>query len=249
MLQRKILPFEPPLVYPEEFPAGEYAANLGLALADKAGVKAGGKVSAEKWSTVSLLPPRHMPRAFPAKAVGAFAVLLVFGLLAYQGTTQVSVVEAGLAPLESRLDQLKDKVRQNRLAEARVAAFEKRTEEVKQLVVDLEDRRFDLEGMEAKAEESMGRWEAVTRGGDLASVNLAGIGGDGDAMILVGSAPGYGNVMTYAAGLRDSGFFSQVKLVEIKSPGVDEPVTFRIRALAFSDEEEEGAEEVAAASQ
>ncbi len=54
-IEREKLPFNPPLIYPEDFPAAEYPANIGLALADRFRGMAHGSLPSQRGISVNLL--------------------------------------------------------------------------------------------------------------------------------------------------------------------------------------------------
>ena len=81
-LQRDVLPFEPPMEYPDHFHPSEYAANLGLALADQSRTKPRSSTSSHGVPSVNLLPERHLPRSLPVRPTAIFVALLLFGVVA-----------------------------------------------------------------------------------------------------------------------------------------------------------------------
>lgn len=75
-----VLPFEPSLDCPADFPSREYAANLGLFLGDKSRRKAW----RDSGPVLNLLPERYRPRPFPVLAVAVFIGLFLLLALGFK---------------------------------------------------------------------------------------------------------------------------------------------------------------------
>ena len=98
-LQRDLLPVSPPLTWPEEFPVGEYAANVGLAILDQRRPQWWRRVPQKGSSGLSLLSERHLPIPIPFIPVAAFLAIALLGVTAFNLTPSVKerVVEASNA--------------------------------------------------------------------------------------------------------------------------------------------------------
>ncbi len=60
-LQQETVPFELPFTYPGHFSPREYAMNSGLALADEARGKVGGRMAADRAPSLNILPSATSP--------------------------------------------------------------------------------------------------------------------------------------------------------------------------------------------
>jgi Tfp pilus assembly protein PilN len=249
VVQRQIWPFQPPLVYPGHFPPAEFAANIGLMLADRARSKLGGNLADHKGLSVNLLSQRHLPRPLPIRQTAVFVGLLLFGVAASSVKPQVDAAMLEAATLSSRVQSLEQQARQHRMTTARVNSLEEQTEATKQMVAALETR---LTGLDTHIEDFLARMQAIVQDAPPEGVNVVSVTLQGNEFALAGTASSYEDVIKYTSNLRALGprFFTHVRILRAEVGGSVEAlagapqadgggIVFQVRAgIPFSEEQE-----------
>lgn len=230
LLEREVLPFASPFVYPDHFPPSEYAANLGLALADRARTKARGKLPKQKAPSVNLLSERHLPQPLPIRPVAAFVALLLFAIVAFNTTAPVDAVVSTTAELSTRLATLQRQERLHQLSLSHARTIEKRTQAVNQLadgseslLVDLQDQMYTF----------LVRADTLTQKALPPNVELSTFLLEGDSFVLTGTAYTYQDAFYYRENLRASRFFTNVNILQIMASETAS-VTFHLKASVAS---------------
>ena len=201
VLQGPVLPFTPSLDCPDDFPSSEYAANLGLFLGDKAK----GKTWRDSGPVLNILPERYRPRPFPFLAIGVFIGLFLLAGLAFSvaGPVAEAVQDADLRSAEKsdkeagerglRLDsnRLRSTARDLKAADIEIQA--------------LETQLLDMSGSMA---DLLVRLETVTSRALPEGVELVSLVPQDGNFLLTGIASDSGEVLEYAAGLRQYRLFT-----------------------------------------
>lgn len=235
-LHREVLPFAPPMVYPEHFPPREYAINLGLALADQARTKARGKVSVHGVPSVNLLPERYLPRSLPIKPIAVFVALFLLGTVAFNVAPQVDSVSNEVAALSASLTEVQLQQRQQRLVLGSTRVIEVDTQAAQHLSQGLES---NLAGLEGDLEVLLEQLETLTSTALPPNVVLSSLKQLGDGFALTGTASTYEDVLQYTANLRTSDPFGVVWIKQASGKADGGTVSFQVSAsVAFPQETE-----------
>ena len=248
-LRRKVLPFSPPLAYPEHFPPDEYAVNLGLALADGVRPKVRRRNTADRLPSFNLLQARHLPRPLPVRPLAVFIGLLLLGAVALNFGGRVDTLSAEVAALSARHTNMQREERQHRLTLLRAGDTEADIQAIDRLTQDLESHLADLEG---EMDTTLDWLETLTERSLPPDVALSSLVQQGGALDLMGKASSYQNVLRYIENLRASGLFSDVTLQEATASGFGsapqstqqariELVSFQVKAVVSSIQDEESA--------
>ena len=215
---REVLPFNPHLTYPEDFPAVEYPANIGLALADRFRTIAHGNLPTHRGISVNLLPERHLPRRLPLRPAGIFLILLLFGLAGFGLVApQVDAMESQASQLSQRFTTIERAERLQFLTQAKINKTEAQLENIQQQARDLdshrEARRIEVQallaGLRTISQDALPRGAQIS---DLARLK--------DGYSFTGTASEYEDVIQYKANLLESGLFSDVWVLLIQAQGM-----------------------------
>ncbi|MCI0440164.1 MAG: PilN domain-containing protein, partial [Chloroflexi bacterium] len=227
----QVRPFKPPVVYPQNLPACEYAANIGLAIADRSRARFGGRLVKAKGPSVNMLSRRHLPKPLPVMQASIVAMLILFGAAAFNFTTQVDSKTLEAATLTNQLDSLERQARQQRLSTGRISSLQGRIESADTLNAGLNTH---LNALRVELDYSISRMEAITRDGLPQGVTLSNLLIQGTDITLSGSGPSYESVTQYTSNLRAFGprLFTSVNIlrVEASSSFGEERVSFQIKA-------------------
>lgn len=213
---QEILSFQPPVLYPDHFPPSEYAANIGLALADRARTKNGKKVSRNKGPAVNLLSERHLPTPLPMATIAAFVTLLLFGVAAIGTTGEVNTMALEAATLSTEVKNLERQVRIHRLSEGQLRTLEDFTQSAVDLAIGLETRLTQLRGA---VDDLLAQKEAITVDAPPSDLRVVTAVLEGGEFAISGNASSYEDVIRYTANLRETGLFSSVKITRLASTG------------------------------
>ena len=240
VLQRPVLPLDPVMDYPEHFPADEYAANLGLFLADQARGKAWGKTPSQAGSSLNVLPDRHLPRPLPVVPIAALTSLFLLLLLAI-------VVTGPINDKTNEADRLL--VERDQAQRAERAALATQIERLLGLRREQEETLVQLLGMESSLAELkvnidtlLARLTAITEDTASADIRLSGLAPGERGFVLAGTASNYEAVFNYATNLRDSPHFENASVQTLTGSGQG-AVGFTVVATVPEPVVEEDAEE------
>lgn len=214
MLAREVLAIHPPFRCPEHFPTSEYAANLGLALADRQRGHLLRKVLGREPSPANLLPERHRSRVVPVLPLTVLTSLALFMYAGLVFGNNVDDTYAHRATLSSRVAVLEREARSLEITLAGEAVLLGRTQTALQLAQNIESRKTAIEG---GMEERLAQLETITRSSLPAKVRLSTLLSEANGFILEGTAPTYGDVILYAENLQESGLFSTVTIAQIQT--------------------------------
>lgn len=212
MLHRPLLSFSSPFRSPGQFSATEYAASLGLVLADAARGRVASEIRRDQPLVANLLPDRHVRRLVPARSLAVGVTLLLLGTAALNVTALVDSKAADAGVLSSHLARLEETARQLRIADMRSASEGRRLESSEQMASALE---LHLSGLATEMDAVVSRLDTMA-GGD-STVQLAGVSVQEGSYALSGLSSSYEDVTRYAAMLRRSGLFTEVKISRMDS--------------------------------
>ena len=215
-LHRELITMAPPLIYPEHFPPGEYAANVGLILAEEVWRRTRGKTTAYEAPALNLLPARHLPRRLPARQAAVFAGMLLLGAVAFQVSDRVDAVSAEQATLSARLSQLQRQERSQRILAGAAQATESQIRAAAGLTGELETH---LSTFNDKLETALERLDVLTRTAIPPGVSVSSFGQQGNGYGFGGSSPTVETAIQYMKNLRESGLFSEAMLHQVTISG------------------------------
>ncbi|MCH7712109.1 MAG: hypothetical protein IIC99_00665 [Chloroflexi bacterium] len=237
-----------PLDHPPNFPVAQYASNIGLFLADRAGVGswqsafrkqasrnkasrkgASGMVLRNAPPGLNVLPQRHLPPPLPPLLAPIFIALL----LAAAGTVPVwektNTVVDGADALEVRLDFLQGQAKQRRSMVDRelelTGNLQATTDEAAALESRLDETQRDMQTLLAQL-------KAITYDTESHGVSLYGLNPEQNGFAISGTAETHGDVLNYAQAVRDSGHFGDARITGLEGLGKEAGgrITFRILA-------------------
>ena len=238
VLHRPVSALRTSMRHPPNFPAAQYASNIGLYLADRTGTGPWKTASTREVSRnsgrnispgLNVLPKRHMPPPLPVIPVLIFLALL----LAAAGTVPVwektNTVVGGANALEVRLDFLQGQAKHRRsLVDQELELAEKlqvTADEAAALESRLKDTQIHMQTL-------LARLQAITYDHQSSGVVLFGLNPEGDGFAISGTAETHGDVLRYAQTVRDSGHFGDARITELQGLGKEAGgnITFRIVA-------------------
>lgn len=205
-----IRPCRPPVAYPLEFSPGEYAVNIGLALASEGMPRAG--VFGNKDASTNLLAERHLPKPLPALPVAVFAILAVLASWTFSAAEQVNRVEAEAASLSGEFLSLE---RQVQLGQTRARVLTQKTEDVRKETAELKAKLSELrQGVDTL----VARLRVITEVAPPPDMDAPNIVPRTHGFSLSGTAPDEEAVITYEANLLASRRFADVRVLRIEGP-------------------------------
>ncbi len=216
ILRRETITMAPPLAYPEHFPPGEYATNVGLILAEEVWRRTRGKTTSYESPALNVLPARHLPRPLPAKQAVVLTGMLLLGAVAFQVGDRVDAVAAEQATLSERLSQLNRQERSQRLLSGTAQATESQIRAAASLTGDLETH---LSNFNDKLDSTLERLDVLTRTAIPPDVRVSSFGQQGDGYGFGGSSPTVEAAIQYMKNLRESGLFTEAMLHQVTISG------------------------------
>ena len=231
VLNRPVLPFAPSMEYPPDFPATEYASNLGLYLADQAKGASSGKGAVPMGPCLNLLPERHLPQSLlPIKAFFTFVVLVLLTIPVFPAAGQVEAAVQDAEQLASELAVMEREVIQHRKA----GSLERRTNErVERNAKQTADLNLRLDQLASDMEMTISRLVAITDTALPRDVQLESLAPEGVGLGISGGADSYDAVLQYAVNLQDSSLFSNATVQHAKGSsqeGIEGGLKFGILA-------------------
>ena len=215
-LRREIITMAPPLLYPEHFPPGEYATNVGLILAEEVWGKTRGKTTPYEAPALNLLPERHLPKRLPAKQAAVLTGMLLLGAVAFQVSDRVDAVSAEQLTLSERLSELNRQERAQRLLSGTAQATASQIRVAASLTGYLEAH---LSNFNDELDAALERLDVLTRTAIPPDVSVSSFGQQGDGYAFGGSAPTVEAAIQYMKNLRDSGLFTEAMLHQVTISG------------------------------
>ena len=220
----------PSLDHPDGFPALEYAANVGLMLADRDRPRVPWRTSTAQQAVLDLLPRRHRRLQVAARAI---AIALLFGALgagAVGATSFVQRAESWADTQEASLAGVLRNVRADNVAAAREKSLGLKLDVLAEQVQALED---EMQASRAAVSILVDRARALT---DEPSVAVSDVSLAGGEVRVTGSAPTYGSVVDFADGLRAGGLFDELRTTDAAgaSGETGEPASPGAGGVAFN---------------
>ena len=215
---------------PDGFPALEYAANVGLMLADRERARVPWQRSPAQQIVMDLLPPRHRRLRVPARAIG---IALLFGALAagaLAATSFVQQIESWADAQEALLAGVHRQVRIDNVAAARENSVRLKLDVLAAQVQALDDEvRTSRDAVSLLVD----RARALT---GEPSVAVSDVGLAGGEVQVSGSAPSYRSVVAFADRLRAGGLFDELRTTDAAgtSRETDEAASAGAGGVAFN---------------
>lgn len=213
-LGQEVQSFPSPFLYPESFPVQEYAANLGLALADQAKAQAAAAALASRRLALDLLPMRHRAKPFPVEYVAVLGVLALIGSLALFLTQDVQAKWQAVDTQAAKLQAPEQQARLHTLANARAAVTQKQLDQSVQVYNALKSQVTTLD---ANMQKVQARLNAVAQAGAAQGIAVSSLDGQKDSFLVSGAGISYQAVLDYTTSLRASGLFTDVKVLQMQS--------------------------------
>ena len=217
ILGRDVLPLSPNISYPDDFPISEYAANVGLALLDRANPRWWRALARDGQTSLNLLSERHIPRRVPATAIGVFVALTFFALSAFNFTPRVDALTAEAAEAGSEVERKERLQRLHSLGKASAAKVEAESLEILQATLILEAHRGRLIEEMATLGAFFERIRTITVTSRPEDVIVSNLSPKGDEFTLTASAPTFEGAIQYAENIRLSGLFVGVSVRKVSS--------------------------------
>ena len=212
---------------PSGFPAGEYAANLGLATADAA--RTTSQSAKAGMFSINLLAQRHLPQPLPVKQLAVIATLVILGAAGLNVVPKVEAAEQRVTNLEAQIVSLERQERARRLGVSQERNLEGQIAETGRLVTALESH---LSTLDREVVDLLSRFATVTEAQAAHGVRISAVVDQANELVLVGTSASFSGVLDYASALRQSGYFSLVQVLEVSSTerGPASGASFRIKA-------------------
>ena len=208
----------PQVWYPDAFPAAEYAANLGLAVADwSARQGRWHRDSNELAASIDLLPERHRFRAIPKAALRMAAVSAGAALLVSAAIFGAGDARANTAGLHAEIVTLE---RQARLDAVQASRFN--SEQI--TVTSINQQLGGLASVEmsrrAEVADVIARLGALTIDSPVRRVNAANLSQVRGVMRVTATATSIKQAIAFAEAMRASGLYEQVDLKDVTVGGI-----------------------------
>ena len=202
VLPGPVLPLAPSLDCPEGFPSGEYAANLGLFLGDKAR----GKAWLDSGPVLNLLPQRYLPRPFPVLAVAVFiGLFLVAGL----GANIAGPVSGAVQDADLRSSEKENKAAGERELRINSISLTSTAGYVAEAEIQIQSLETQLVGLRVRMADLLIRLETLTNRGLPEGVELKSMVSREEEFVVAGTADNSRDVLDYAARLRQYRLFTR----------------------------------------
>lgn len=245
ILRRQVLTIAPPIRYPEEFPLGEYATNVGLFLADRVGNAMEASGPSGGTNPLNLLPRRHRPRPVPVFQASIFVILILLAVHPYNVTDRV---DAKIQERDAIAEELQSLRRQERRHDVLLTSYQESNAELESAREFNAKLETQLETLQADIDLLLARLSTMTDSALPPGVELSSVAPLGREFSVVGIASSHAEALRYAANLRDSPLLEEARIVRVEGPGGANPhaistVSFQIRVavpLEKNPEPEDG---------
>lgn len=244
ILRRQVLPPQPPLDYPQDFPLEEYAANMGLFLADRFSRKGQKQDSGQTAHSLNLLPERHRPRQLPVLQAAVFITLL---LLAVHPFNVSNLVDAKVMEKQAISRDLQELKAQERNHDLRLASRQESKKVLENTTGQIQKIESRLETLQEDMDTHLARLVTMTSLALPPNVELAGVAPLGDGYSLSGSASSYTEALQYVNNLKTYPVFEDARALRVEGSGGTNPeggvgrISFQIRvSLPEEPTSEEG---------
>jgi len=209
-----------PVESPEGFDANEFMVNIGLGLKELLPEKGESNFSLVNINTlpeVYLQKPVHLPNILAPIAITiGLGIIVYLGILVYNKSSYISVLESELTPMENRIA----------LENLNMASLEEQIAQITPQIAELEattgifDSTFaSLEETRTRINGDMSQIVSLQPGNLLTTVNHTG-----DLVTVIGLSSNEDGIFSYARALRNSGRFSTVVILSIEAKEEDEKI-------------------------
>lgn len=208
----------PQVWYPDAFPAAEYAANLGLAVADWSARQG-------RWhhdrnqlaASINLLPERHRSRTIPKTALRMAAVSAVAALLVSTAIFGAGDARATAAGLQTEIVTLE---RQARLDAVQASRFNSEQITVVSINQQLDGLASVEKSKRAEVADVIARLASLTIDSPVRRVNTASVSQVRGVLQVTASATSIKQALAFADAMRVSGLYEQVDLLDVSVGGM-----------------------------
>ena len=238
VLHRPVATLQTSVKHPDEFPPAQYASNIGMFLADGAGIgpwKSAHRSPQTRQTRrnlppgLNVLPKRHMPPPLPVIPALIFLGLLlaVAGIVPAWGTANAAVIRANA--LETQLDVQQGQAKQRRSMVDRQLELDGQLQAASDEASALDSRLIETQH---RMRTLLARLKAATDDSQSYGVFLYSLNPEQDGFAISGTAETHDNVLLYARAVRDSGHFGDVRVTALEGLGKEAGgmITFRILA-------------------
>lgn len=209
-----------PVEFPEGFDANEFMVNIGLGLKELLPEKGEANFSLVNINTlpeVYLSKPVRLPNILAPIAITiGLGIIVYLGILVYNKSSYLGVLESELTPLENRIA----------LENLNMASLEEQIAQITPQIAELEattgifDSTFaSLEETRTRINGDMSQIVSLQPGNLLTTVNHTG-----DQVTVIGLSSDEDGIFSYARALRNSGRFSMVVISSIEAIEEDEEI-------------------------
>ena len=218
------------LEFPPGFPPLEYAANVGLMLADLNRPRVPWWASPAQQLVLDLLPRRHRRLRVPTRAIGIGVLYAALAAGALVATSLVQATESWADTMEGRLAIVRRDVQIDSVAAARANSMRVKLDVLAAQVQALDDEA----GTNRDAVSLLVDRARLLTGEPSVTVSAVSLGGG--EVSLSGSAPSYGAVVAFGDGLRAGGLFDELRTTDAagSSREADEPAGAGGGGVAFN---------------
>lgn len=227
------------LDHPPNFPVAQYASNIGLFLADRAGIRPwqiafrrdrSPKIRRNALPGLNVLAKRHMPPPLPPLLVPVFIALLLSAAGTVPLWEKTNTMVDGAQAMEVRLDFLQGQAKQRRSMVDRelqmTGELQATIDETASLESQLKETQLDMQTL-------LARLQAITLDTESHGVSLYGLNPEEGGFAISGTAESHDDVLRYAQAVRDSGHFGDAQVTGLEGLGNESGgrITFRILAM------------------
>ena len=248
LLGQQILPLSPDIDVADDFPIQEFAANVGMAILDRAGAGFLPFGSAGPAAAQNLLSERHVPNRIPLKQIAVFLALGAFALASVALSSRAEAQVDEVARVETVLPLTVDRARVITNLTNGARGLQNKIRATKKATLALESQLDELEQDVTEQINSLATWynriETITVASKPPGVTVGSFKPDGNRFVLVGTATTVEGAIEYATRIRETDLFTEVRLTEVAvdirlaglpggpsgSPEQSQPVSFKINA-------------------
>lgn len=203
-----------PVEAPEGFDPNEFMVNIGLALKELLPEKGESNFSLVNINT---LPEVHLPKPIrlpnilaPIAITIGLGILIYLGMLVYNKSSHIGVLNSELTPLENLTAQ----------ENVEIVSLEEQIVQIAPQVAELELATDILDATSASLGESLARMnEDMSQIASLlpGNLDLTAVNHIGDMVTVAGLSPNESGIFSYARDLRNGGRFSTVVISSIEA--------------------------------
>jgi hypothetical protein len=203
----------PQVWYPDDFPAAEYAANLGLAVADWSAHRS-------RWSradlalapSMDLLPERHRYQLIPRTALRMAAVSAGAALLVTTAIFGAGEARATTADLETEIVSLESRARIDAIQASR---FNQQQLAAKSVIRQLDGLAALEASQQTETDDVITRLGSLTINSPVRRVNVVSLDQVRGVMRITANATSINQALAFTEAMRESGLYQQVDIKDV----------------------------------